>query len=134
MTDTAVVILVFALAALVGAGVGAYLAAKPVGEQVLAAAEAVQHDVHTAVAAIQQMQPVIEVQAPHVEWPSVLTWLIAILTASSVVNAISNIVDLRKLSKLYAVWRNGHKRHGRKERRWSRSKRSGTSTGRSSSS
>lgn len=125
--DTAVVVFVFALAALVGAGLGAYLAAQP-------AAEAVRNDVHAAAAAVQQMQPVIEVQAPHVEWPSALTWLIALLTASSVVNAISNIVDLRKLSKLYTVWRNGHKRNGRKERRWNRSKRSGTSTERSSSS
>lgn len=110
--DTAVVVFVFALAALVGAGLGAYLAAQP-------AAEAVRNDVHAAAAAVQQMQPVIEVQAPHVEWPPLLTWLFVLQTILIFILTVSNIVDLLKLGKLYDRKRKPRKQsdtHGTKKK------------------
>lgn len=88
------------LALLVSAGIGTaiFLAVQPVAERT---AKTLETKAAAAVEAIQHLQPVIEVQAPQVEWPPLLTWLFVLQTILIFILTVSNIVDLKKLSKFY---------------------------------
>lgn len=98
MSDTALWILVLGLAVLVGVGAATYIAVHPVAQKVAASIEAKASDV---VDAVEHLQPMIEVRAPEVKWPPVLTWLFVAQTALIFILTASNVVDLLKLGKLY---------------------------------
>lgn len=112
--EVVLVLLLVLLGALAGGAVGGYLATKPAAEraaQVLdelkaqteAALQSAQADLKRGADGLENLQ--LEVQAPKVEWPPILTWLFVMQTVLIGVLTLSNVIDLRKLSGFYRLFK-----------------------------
>lgn len=106
------------LALLVSASIGAaiFWAVQPVAERT---AQSIEAKAEAVADAVQHLQPKIEVQAPQVEWPPLLSWLFVAQTVLIFILTVSNVVDLLKLDKLYNRKQRDHgtkKKHGRSDR------------------